>query len=224
MPKPASASSRNRSHSVSSSPAVCYNWLVTVQAPPKRPSAKFDPPWIGRLLCEFAASDDRATRLVDGLTVTQLNWRPSPERWSIGQCLDHIRATNDAYLPSIANALAGQTPDPVSEIVVRNPSRWFIRNFIAPNPGGPKGRAPKVAKPAGEVSPGLLEEFLAGNVRVTELVRRAADYNVNRVRFKNPFVPLLRFTVGTGLEIMSKHESRHLLQAEEVKAHPAFPS
>ena len=37
------------------------------------------------------------------------------------------------------------------------------------------------------------------------------------IRFRNPFIPLLRFTVGTGLEIVAKHESRHLLQAEGVR-------
>ena len=49
-----------------------------------------------------------------------------------------------------------------------------------------------------------------------ELVARASAYDVNRIRFKNPFTPLLRFTVGTGLEIVTQHQSRHLLQAEVV--------
>jgi len=55
------------------------------------------------------------------------------------------------------------------------------------------------------------------------LVQDASDYDVNRIRFKNPFVPLLRFTVGTGLEILSKHQDRHLLQAERVKDCADFP-
>ncbi|HEX4914674.1 MAG TPA: hypothetical protein VFV51_11980 [Vicinamibacterales bacterium] len=37
------------------------------------------------------------------------------------------------------------------------------------------------------------------------------------------FEPLLRFTVSTGLEIVSRHAMRHLQQAEHVKAHPQFP-
>jgi hypothetical protein len=36
-------------------------------------------------------------------------------------------------------------------------------------------------------------------------------------------VALIRFTVGTGLEILTRHENRHLLQAERVRANPAFP-
>ena len=40
---------------------------------------------------------------------------------------------------------------------------------------------------------------------------------------KNPFIPLLRFTVGTGLEIVPKHQLRHLLQVERVKQAEDFP-
>jgi hypothetical protein len=55
------------------------------------------------------------------------------------------------------------------------------------------------------------------------LVRRASAYDVNCLRFRNPFIPLLRFTVGTGLEIISRHQQRHLLQAERTKQESALP-
>ena len=69
----------------------------------------------------------------------------------------------------------------------------------------------------------MLERFLRSNDVARNLVRRASPYDVNRIRFRNPFVPLLRFTVGTGLEIISRHQHRHLLQAERVRQAPAFP-
>jgi hypothetical protein len=46
---------------------------------------------------------------------------------------------------------------------------------------------------------------------------------VNRIRYRNPFIPLLRFTVGAALEIIAKHTSRHLLQAEGVRQDMSFP-
>ena len=54
--------------------------------------------------------------------------------------------------------------------------------------------------------------------------RMAASRIVNRIRFKNPFIPMLRFTMGTGFEIVSKHQSRHLLQAERVRESVNFPA
>src|SRR5215510_709389 len=41
------------------------------------------------------------------LTPSQLNWKPSPERWSVAQCFDHLLTSNKGYLPIIDNVLAG---------------------------------------------------------------------------------------------------------------------
>ena len=76
---------------------------------------------------------------------------------------------------------------------------------------------------AKQVKPIVLEGLLSTNQAVRELARRASSYDVNGIRYKNPFIPLLRFTVGTGLEIIAKHQSRHLLQAEGVRQAADFP-
>jgi len=77
--------------------------------------------------------------------------------------------------------------------------------------------------PGERVEPSVLDRFLRSNQAARELVRHALDYDVNRIRFRNPFIPVLRFTVGTGFEIVSRHERRHLLQAERAKRSSGFP-
>jgi hypothetical protein len=73
------------------------------------------------------------------------------------------------------------------------------------------------------VEPIILESFLRSAEAARALVRQASNYDVNRIRYKNPFIPLLRFTVGAGLEIIAKHADRHLLQAETVRKSEGFP-
>ena len=180
------------------------------------PADSSGPAWAQRLTSALAAADWRAEHAVKGLSPEQLNWRPQPDAWSAGQCLEHLHITNQIYLPAISIALEGHPPSPVHEITLSRFSRWFIRNYIAPNPGGTRARAPKKIQPAKQVDPAILDAFLRSNQNVRELIERASAYNVNRIRFKNPFIPLLRFTVGTGLEIVTQHQSRHLLQAEVV--------
>ena len=180
-------------------------------------------PWPARITSELDASDRRAEKIAKGLGVEQLNWQQTPGTWSIGQCLEHLNKVNEVYLVPIEAALEGNPLAPVEEIRLGMFSRWFIRNYIAPNPAGSRSRAPKKIEPASGVQPDILDRFLRSNERARELVRRAGAYNVNSIRFVNPFIPLLRFTVGTGLEIISQHESRHLLQAEGVKKSAGFP-
>ena len=171
--------------------------------------------WGRQLVAELQASDQRAMALARGLSVEQLNWKPRPESWSVGQCLEHLCISGEVYIQPITAALKNQPPSPVERITPGWFGAWFIRNYIAPSTK--KAKAPKKITPVlSAVEPSILDRFLAMNRDVRALIERAEPYDVNRIRFVNPFVSIIRFTVGTGFEIISKHEMRHLLQAERV--------
>lgn len=180
------------------------------------------PAWCLRLTSELKAADERAIALAKTLTPEQLNWNPRPGEWSVGQCLEHLYITNEVYLPAISNSLVGRPIAVVQDITPGWFGRWFIRNYIEPSAETRRARAPRKIAPGPRVEPSILERFLSSNGQVSELVHRARNYDVNHVRFKNPFVPVLRFTVGTGLEIVTKHQRRHLLQAERIRTSPEF--
>ena len=182
------------------------------------------PVWCVRLIAEWDTSDQRATSLAKPLSIEQLNWHPSPGQWSVGQCLEHLCVSNEIYLPAISRALMDPPRTVVQDIKPGWFGRWFIRNYIAPSSTTRRARAPRKIVPASVVEATILDRFLRSNQAAREVARRAADHDVNRTRFRNPFIPVIWFTVGTGLEIVSKHEQRHLLQAERVRASAAFPT
>jgi hypothetical protein len=126
-------------------------------------------------------------------------------------------------LPAISAALEGAENRRVDEIVPGWFSRWFIRTYIAANPGGTRARAPEKVKPAERVAPDVLDGFLRSIEAARALVRQVSNCDVKQIRYRNPFIPLLRFTVGTGFEIIAKHAGRHLFQAEAVTQSAAFP-
>ncbi len=176
------------------------------------------PPWSVRVISELSSADTRAVAVASGLTAKELNWKSRPGEWSIGQCIDHLLVSNTVYCPAIAEALGGHQPGRVEEITPGWFGRWFIENYIEFSGRTKPHRAPKKITPVSQVDPSVLDRFLESNQGARELVQRAATYDVNRIRFRNPFVPLIHFTVGTGFEILSKHQRRHLLQAERVRA------
>ncbi len=186
-------------------------------------TASKQPAWVGRLIDELEASDRRAIMLAGDLTESQLNWHHAPHSWSIGQCLMHLLHTNRVYLPPMMRALEGRAPSPVSEITPGAFGAWFIRSYIDPATQKRRAQAPRKTKPAPRVPSDILDQFVKSNDAARDLVRRAAQYDVNRIRFVNPFIPVIRFTVGTGLEIVSRHEGRHLRQGERVRQQPTFP-
>jgi hypothetical protein len=183
------------------------------------------PLWCGRLLEAIEAADTRARAVARALSVAQLNWQPHAGAWSVGQCLDHLRVANVVYLGAMAPALEGRPAGGAAGAIAPGWfGRWFNRTQIAPSTATRRGRAPRTIVPASRVEADVLDRFLASNEHARAFVRRAADYDVNRIRFRNPFVPVIRFTVGTGLEILTQHQDRHLLQAERVRASADFPA
>ena len=186
------------------------------------------PAWATRAVEELHACDRRANDVARNLSAAQLNWSPAPGAWSVGQCLHHLYVTNEKYLPPIAKALDGRPAQPVQEITPGWFARYFISNYIAPPPPGSlkvrtRARAPRQIAPATTVDPSVLDQLLRTNDTARDLFRRASRFDVNRIRFQNPFVPLFRFTVGSGIEIIWKHQHRHLGQAERVRQAPDFP-
>ena len=66
--------------------------------------------------------------------------------------------------------------------------------------------------------------FLHSQEDMRRVVRESADLDLNRIRFRNPFIGFLRFTVGAGLLIIAAHNRRHLWQAEQVRRAAGFPA
>jgi hypothetical protein len=181
------------------------------------------PGWSIQLINDLDVADHRAKELAGQLTTEQLNWQPAPGVWSVGQCLEHLCITNELYLPPISASLENKPVAPVPQIMPGRFSDWFLRNYIEPLPQTKRASAPKKVVPASRIERSVLDRFVSGNQATREIIRRAAPHDVNRIRFKNPFIPGLRFTIGTGLQLICGHERRHLLQAERVRALPGFP-
>lgn len=183
------------------------------------------PRWCVRLVSDLDAADARAIALANGLSTAQLNWKPRPGVWSVGQCLEHLCISNEVYMEAISQSLGDPPPaGPVEEITPGWFGRWFIRRYIEPTTQRTRARAPRKITPiAVQIDPSILDRFIASNRVVREVIDRAQRHDVNRVRFRNPFVPVIRFTVGTGLQIIARHNHRHLLQAERVIEVSDFP-
>ena len=181
------------------------------------------PGWATRLAFELGGNDQTAQALLAGLSEEQLNWQPAAGAWSVEQCVDDLCITTEAYLPAIAAALVGKPQALVEEIRMGWLSSWFVREFVEPSPATKRVTAPRKIRPAARVGLSVLERFLASNRACRELMLHARSKNVNRIRFWNPFVPGVRFTVGTGFQIIASHGRRHLLQAERVRDSANFP-
>ena len=184
------------------------------------------PPHLRSILDDLDKSDQEARRIVTGLSDEQANWRPVETAWSIAQCLDHLGRTNTVYVAALLKAGQDARPDARRDGGPIEPG-WFGRFFVRTLEPPPrrKLRAPKKIVPASAMAGReVLERFLRSQEDVRVVIRDGAGLDLNRIRFHNPFLGFLRFTVGTGLLIIAAHNRRHLWQAERVLESAEFPT
>ena len=71
--------------------------------------------------------------------------------------------------------------------------------------------------------PETLAAFRAYQVQFIDRLRQANGLDLSRARVRSPAVRWLRLPLGSGFALVVAHERRHLKQARNVIADPAFP-
>jgi hypothetical protein len=166
-----------------------------------------------------------AEALARDLNEAQFQWQPDPTSWSIALCVDHLAVANRVYLEPMREAIAtarqrgSQRRGPIRPGAF---SRFFL-STLEPPPRRKMTAPRKIVPTLGKSKDVVMRDFLGLQVEVLALLREAADLDLNRIRFVNPFIPLLRFTVGTGFLVIAAHERRHLWQAERIRERAGFP-
>lgn len=181
---------------------------------------------------ELEAVGREAEDLAAALSGEQLWWRPDPTTWSVGECLDHLVLTGEAYLEVLDGAIEEGRRRGLRGGNEYRPSlmgRW-LPGFLEPPPGltvpAPRRIRPRPPDPgdSGRADSGdPLAAFLEMRERLLHRLRAADDLDISRIRVPSPFVPLLRFDLGAAFRVVAAHERRHLWQARRVREAERFP-
>lgn len=162
---------------------------------------------------------DLAQRLVSGLQIEQLRLQPEPGRWSIAECLVHLKLTSSAFGSIIGKALAEARrqelfgngpfkPDAIGRFLrwtTKPPPRIKVRTS--------DGFLPVTIEPIDQVLP----QFLLSQNEIKTAVADADGIDLNQVKITSPFSRRLRYNLFSCFELIVTHELRHLWQAEQVK-------
>ncbi|MGE3512637.1 MAG: DinB family protein [Vicinamibacterales bacterium] len=155
----------------------------------------------------------------------QLNWRPAPTRWSVGQCLEHLLSANALMLAGADAALGGAPrtlwqrlpvmPRVLGRLLIRSQAPEVKRKFTAD---------PRASPSNSEVTADVVQRFLQQQqdivARLDVLDERAAA----RVIMTSPFMRLITYSVLDGWRLVYAHECRHVQQARRVTEEAGFPT
>ena len=152
------------------------------------------------------------------LSDAQVNFKASPERWSIKECVEHITlAEKGLWQMEEASLKAAATPEKRSEVKITDDGLMKIitdrsQKLTAPEPFRPEKY--KVA----ELSD-VVKDFTAERNELIEFVKKTDDDMRNHM-VTMPFGTIDSYQL---LLMISGHCNRHTQQINEVKADPNYP-
>ena len=151
-----------------------------------------------------------------------LSTKPSKDRWSILECIEHLNLTLEIYIPQMNAVVKNSEKYPVK-------SNVFEHSFLGK-------LAVKVMKPkAYDQIPYKMKTFNGlnpknVNIDPQEEINRFIKYQnelltiidgLKNVNLKKPKIttaagPILKMSIGDALHFMVAHNQRHIVQAQNV--------
>jgi hypothetical protein len=160
---------------------------------------------------------ERLLRSPRSLTPEQLDYKPAPGRWSVGEILEHLAVAESRLLPRIEDVLRG-SPDPAKRSAWEGRDEALLQ-FIASR--APRVQAPDPIQPTGRWrGEELFRQLEAVRQRTSEF---AATTNADLRRYFSLHPVLGELDCYQWLLITGAHFERHCAQVEEIMADANFP-
>lgn len=158
------------------------------------------------------------------LTPSQLNWKPSPERWSVGQCFDHLITSNNGYFPVVENVLAGKKRTFLESMpVLPGLAGKLLIKSLDPS-STRKIKAPKKFQPAqSDIRSSVINDFIDQQARIVEKMKATGHLHLEKIVITSPVSAAITYSLMDAYRIIVVHEQRHFQQAKRVTEESGFP-
>lgn len=181
---------------------------------------------LSRLVFAANAITDQTRVSFGDLSAHQLNWKPSPDHWSIAQCFDHLATANEAYFPLFEKVLSGEQKSTFWERLPWLPAFWGKMLIKAVSPESTrKLKAPKIFHPSSSrVDEAIIRRFIDQQNQVIRYMKATGDRDIEKIKISSPVSHLITYSLMDAYRILITHEQRHLLQATRLSEMDGFPS
>ncbi|HYC83871.1 MAG TPA: DinB family protein [Chryseosolibacter sp.] len=152
------------------------------------------------------------------LSAAQLNFKPSPDTWSIGQNIDHLIVINQSYYPVINDVIGNKYNAPFLGKIdfMVNWMGKIILDSVSPARKRKMKTFPIWQPSASEIPADIVERFEKHHAELKQMMAKCGPLLEKRTVISSPANRNIVYTVDKAFEILVTHERRHFEQAREV--------
>ncbi|MEZ4926111.1 MAG: DinB family protein [Saprospiraceae bacterium] len=167
---------------------------------------------------QIDAISDEFSTLFSGLSEASLNWKPSPDIWSIAQIMDHLIVINKTYFPVFMDLQHGIHK---AHFLARIPFvvRMFgnlILDSVKPGNNKKLKTFPIWEPSTSSISGDIVQLFLDHQKELKRQIQIVAPFVESGAIISSPANEIIVYKLETAFEIIITHEKRHLKQAKEM--------
>lgn len=152
------------------------------------------------------------------LSIGEINWKPSPEAWSIAQNIDHLMVINSSYFPIIQAARDQSLRIPFLSKIPFIPRKIGSLLLKAVGPENKtKARTFPIWEPDyNDLPDDIIKQFFDHQEELKKVMIQSEDLIQKNQVIHSPANPYIIYHLETAFEIILAHELRHLEQAKNV--------
>ena len=177
------------------------------------------------LIAEANSVASEAKSKFGNLTTSQLNWKPSADRWSVAQCFDHLLTAHKGYLPIFESVLAGKRPT----LWEKMPGLPGLAGKLLIKTLDPvstrKLKAPKNFEPAqSDIRVSVIDDFVDQQRQIVEKMKKSERLDLEKIVITSPALSVVTYSLLDAYRIIVVHGQRHFQQAKRVTEESGFPA
>lgn len=197
--------------------------LAPIPAFAEDPSPVLTDAEVKALLDLLDETQDALMSRITGLTDEQWNFKQNPNRWSVGECVEHIALSESGILSTVKGVIAGPA-DP--EWATKSAGKLAVVKQVVPN-RGPQGQggvqAPEPLQPVNKWNRQEgIEHFYASHGELRAYVE-TMDRHIKDRGMPHPVPQLGWMNAHDWLNLILYHTVRHTKQLIEVQEDPNYP-
>jgi hypothetical protein len=157
------------------------------------------------------------------LSAEQLNWKPTADAWSIGQCIDHLIRTSEIYSEDFQAVADGTRKPRLWERT--SPLSGFFGRFLTKYMSKDEKKVKTTERfvPPSDISADVVEEFAGSQAQLRSTIESTANVDWDKTVLTSSFQGFVTYSLADAYKIIAEHQRRHIRQAKRVLEDPAFP-
>lgn len=147
-----------------------------------------------------------------------LNWKVNEDKWSIGQCIDHINVTNKQYFSVFDKVLEDNYKSHWMAKIpgVTNMFGNMIFNSVKPITEKKVKTFPVFEPTQSNIGINVIEEFKEIQNRLQQYFEKVDNLDAEKIIISSPVNKYIVYSLAKAIDIVVVHEQRHFNQAKKV--------